>query len=454
MITYSKIGKKGNLGNQLFQIASTIGLGVKNSIDFKFLNWKYQTYFKNQLPLLDSLTPDFIALAEKEYNHYEWNLENKNYDIAGWLQTEKYFDEKLTKYYFQFSDVLKEKIQDLYSKTFQKKTILISIRRGDFVDHPDYFQLPINYYLNSLIRFFPDWKSHNLVVLSDDIEYCKFHFSFLENVFFGDGLNEVEQLCLGSMCDDFIISNSTFSWWSAWLGEKENSKIIRPIKNLDGLKSVELNDKDYFPGRWTCYNHVNNRINLENTIIAIPKDNSLLENYLRYNFTFKNENAIIKLDAKPLFDSNTKQQLLVVYDCILPPFLIVAATDAQIDSLGYLKGKFLNISRYLDKKLFQKQFDYGFFSKILNKNNSHFNILIFALLQKNRDQEFFLSYKNISRTSNFQKKEFSVFYSYAGKIKGFPECKYYVKTQRQKLVVFVKSNIKILIKPIKKYKCT
>jgi hypothetical protein len=449
MITYSKIGKKGNLGNQLFQIASTIGLGVKNNIDFKFLNWKYQAYFKNQLPVLDLLPPDLIALEEKKYNYYERNLENKNYDSLGWLQTEKYFDQKLTKHYFEFSDVLKDKIKDLYSEAFKKKTILISIRRGDFVDHPDYFQLPVNYYLNSLIRFFPDWKSHNLVVLSDDIGYCKFHFSFLDNVFFGEALNDVEQLCLGSMCDDFIISNSTFSWWSAWLGEKEHSKIIRPLKNFDGPKSIELNDKDYFPERWTCYNHMNDRINLGNTVVAISKQNSIIEDYLRHNFTFKNENKIIKLDSSLIFDSDTKQQLLVIYDSILPPLLIVTAIDTPIDCLGYRKGKFLNISKYLDKQLFEKQFDYGFFSKILNRNTKSFNTLIFALLKTNKNQESFLTDNNIS-ISNFHKKEFFVFYSYAGKIKGFPECKYYVNTQRQKLMVFLKSNIKAFIKPKRK----
>lgn len=30
-------------------------------------------------------------------------------------------------------------------------------------------------------------------------------------------------------CQHFIISNSSYSWWGAWLGEKHDSIIISPI---------------------------------------------------------------------------------------------------------------------------------------------------------------------------------------------------------------------------------
>lgn len=252
MITFSKLGKKGNLGNQLFQIASTIGIADKYGHEYFFPNWEDSKYFENPLRVSN---PDesFQLINEKSFHYYDWDLGLENYDLSGWLQSEKYFNVDKTKKAFQFAEFSK----DLYSKynfLFEKKTILISVRRGDFVNHPFYFQLSYSFYFKALIENFPDWKDRNLIFTSDDLEYCKYHFSFLENSFFLDDLTAIEQLALGSRCDDFIISNSTFSWWIAWLGEKKESKIIRPIKNFRGEFAKQNNDCDYFPERWISFN--------------------------------------------------------------------------------------------------------------------------------------------------------------------------------------------------------
>jgi len=377
MITFSKIGKKGNLGNQLFQIASTIGLASKNNHEFAFLLWKYQNSFKNKLPLLVSDLSNFISTDEEEYNHYQWSFENSNYDIEGWLQTEKYFDLELTKHYLQFSDSLVEKVSKQYASAFEKRTILISIRRGDFVGHKDYFQTPIKYYLNSLVTFFPDWESCNLIILSDDIKYCKYHFSFLENAFFGDKLNETEQLCLGTMCNDFIISNSTFSWWTAWLGEKKDSKIIRPLKNFDGQKSKELNDKDYYPERWIKYNHLDQKIELRDLVFSINSSRNkeevkrYLSNYFETEFVF-DDNKI----------ENEKNVYVINKDYIIPPVLIYFTwLKIKKESTNYVINnavKNFKVSKALNYSEFEVQKDFGFFSQVFSfskeyKSNKNYN---------------------------------------------------------------------------------
>lgn len=436
MITFSKIGKKGNLGNQLFQIASTIGLAVKHNHDFAFLEWKYQDYFKNKLPLfLSSQVPGFVSVEEKQYNYYDWEFKAENYDLEGWLQTEKYFDKELVKHYFEFSDSLKDRITAEYKSVFERRTILISIRRGDFVNHPDYFQTPIKYYLNSLVTFFPDWDSCNLIILSDDINYCKFHFSFLENAFFADGLNEAEQLCLGSLCNDFIISNSTFSWWTAWLGEKSDSKIIRPLRNFDWQKSIELNDKDYYPERWIKYNHLEQKIKVPELAFSIQtkKNKEEIEKYIAYYFDIEfapNENN---------FESN-KNIYSINKDCFLPPLLIYFSwlklknekTDLVINSLI----QNFKVSKALNYKEFEVQNDFGLFSKI-------FSFSYKSLIKANRSI-YLKREANLSFSENFSENEFVLYFS-GGQFLNLGGYNFSFKRYSKEIEKNIKKNIKKIL---------
>lgn len=252
MLTFSKLGSKGQLGNQLFQIASTIGLADLYKHEYCFPKWDYSNYFKNKLPECTS-TYDYNKLNEAFFHHHKWAIGTNDYDLNGWLQSEKYFDTKKTKTIFQFNPDFIESLAKDYTHVFKRKTILIAVRRGDFVNHPFYYQVRFKYYLQAIKHFFPDWRDRSLIFTSDDIAYCKKHFSFFKNAYFLDNLNDIESMALGTLCDDFIISNSTFSWWIAYLGEKANSKVIRPIKNFRGAFASINNDKDYYPKRWLAF---------------------------------------------------------------------------------------------------------------------------------------------------------------------------------------------------------
>jgi len=66
------------------------------------------------------------------------------------------------------------------------------------------------------------------LIFSDDIEWCKLNFDFLENKIFVNGNTDFQDLYLMSKCNDNIIANSTFSWWGAWLNQNPNKKVIAP----------------------------------------------------------------------------------------------------------------------------------------------------------------------------------------------------------------------------------
>lgn len=253
MLGFSRLGKKGNLGNQLFQIASTIGIAKDNMQDYCFPQWKYETFFLQKLPKGDS--SHYPLYHEKQFNYYPIELRQGNYDLLGYFQTEKYFDIQYTKRLFSFKEDFIRSLGEKSTLFNDPDIILISVRRGDFVHHPWFYQLSYKYYLKALINNFPDWRNRNLIFTSDDIGYCKYHFSSLKNAYFLDNLNDIEQLAFASGCRDFVISNSTFSWWMAWLGEKDNSKVVRPLKYFRGKHEKATGEKDYFPERWIRYDH-------------------------------------------------------------------------------------------------------------------------------------------------------------------------------------------------------
>lgn len=263
MLTFKSLGKKGNLGNQLFQIASTIGIAKKNGHEFVFPEWPYAKNFNYNFQFYKDGDFQFKQIVENSYAFYEWNLDSGNFDVNGALQSEKYFDRAFTKKVFEFKTDFVKELLEKHQYLFEKETIFISVRRGDFVYHPDYYQLPYQYYFLALKENFPNWKERNLIFTSDDIKYCKYHFGFLENAIFLENLSAIEQLAVSSHGKDFIISNSTFSWWCAWLGEKENSKIVRPLKNFRGEIAKINDDSDYFPDRWISFDFKKKNIELK-----------------------------------------------------------------------------------------------------------------------------------------------------------------------------------------------
>ncbi|MFV8368160.1 alpha-1,2-fucosyltransferase [Flavobacterium sp. LB2R40] len=253
MITFSRLGKKGNLGNQLFQIASTIGISENYKQEFCFPYWEYSNYFEinfNKCPNVK----DWILVSEEKFNYYEREILNYNYDLDGWLQSEKYFSHSNIKNVFEFKLEFENNLLEKHKILFSRKSILVSVRRGDFVNNVNYFQLTYKFYLTALLHHFDNLEEYNIVFTSDSISYCKKHFSFLPNVFFLEDLKPIEQLCLASKFDNYIISNSTFSWWLAWLGEETKTKIIRPVQIFDGEFAIKYDESDYFPARWIPHN--------------------------------------------------------------------------------------------------------------------------------------------------------------------------------------------------------
>ena len=199
---------------------------------------------------------DFLnapTLNERFY-HFDEELFNgcpDNVTLQGYFQTEKYFknieDEIRSDFTFK-SDILnpcKEMISSVESP------IALHVRRTDYIKNSEnHFNLPLEYYEEAL-KYFDDGR--NVIVFSDDPEWCKTQDLFSADRFLiSENLDNRVDLCLMSLCDDFIIANSSFSWWGAWLSFNKDKKVIAPVQWFGKTGyTKDHNTKDLIPDGWT-----------------------------------------------------------------------------------------------------------------------------------------------------------------------------------------------------------
>lgn len=251
MITFSKIGHFGRLGNQLFQFASTIGIARKNGYDVWFpienitegvvenfkdgktLQVTFDVPKAFELPhnLLTSRQNLQVSYAVKE-RHFHFDRELFNIpdgcDLSGYFQSEKYFAhvEDELRQILTFKPHIQQKARDLFPKV-DGETVSIHVRRGDYVNQQQFHPVCNPEYYLEAASLFSNNNSH-FIVFSDDVEYCKNLFEEGENVHYIDNVDPYVDLALMSMCNHNIIANSSFSWWGAWLNKSSDKVVVAP----------------------------------------------------------------------------------------------------------------------------------------------------------------------------------------------------------------------------------
>ena len=196
MITYRQLGN-GRLGNQLWKLASTVGIALERRERFAFPPWAYQPFFS--LPEAWFLDLDGVECEDLGLD---------------WLQELGYFEkiEPLIRKIFRPSEAAAAQLATRHSTflALPHKTAL-HVRRGDYLDLPElYLPLSARYYEQAMALCEPPY-----VVFSDDIAWCRSNFP--STCYFMEGNLDWEDLFLMSTCDAVITANSTFSWWGAWL---------------------------------------------------------------------------------------------------------------------------------------------------------------------------------------------------------------------------------------------
>ena len=222
MITFSNLGKYGKLGNQLFQIAVVYSHASRNGFQYIFPEWKYNHYLKNEIRT-GNIPDGLFVHRERDPFTYLPIPSRDNIDLMGYFQNENYLigQEENIRNFLEASDSVKSKIDsiDLDGIT------AIHVRRGDYLNFPLHHPVPsIDYYNKAISELKP--RSRNFMVFSDDIEWCKNNFS--SDFLFSEEGEEFIDLFKMSRCSNFIIANSSFSWWASFLSRSIDKIVYAP----------------------------------------------------------------------------------------------------------------------------------------------------------------------------------------------------------------------------------
>jgi hypothetical protein len=209
-----------SLGNELFRIASTIGIATKNGYQYGFNQWQQQEFFANPLPYINGYYS--VYQIPHTFKGYDFGFTGfsvpDNVSLSGCLSSWKYFEHcnELVRHYLTLKTV----------NCKYENHIVIHFR--DYSGHGDAWSDLTDYYKRA-IDLMPPLP---IVVVTDNIlksqEAIKLNCEYIS----GSPIDDFSILCGAKY---LIMANSTFSWWGAYLSQ---AKTIAP--------------KDWFRGEWAA----------------------------------------------------------------------------------------------------------------------------------------------------------------------------------------------------------
>ncbi len=269
-------------GNQLFQYATARQVAKKLGVTLKLdlsafqrldFTWQYQLGFFQDFEIateqeLFSVADPYIyhtpgygftkKLAVPSFQsstHFlerstlyqpEIKLLSGDQYLEGYFQSDKYISEVRNELLGEFKVQPRGQIDlALLDKIKESNSVAVHIRRGDYATNPDisktygvcssaYYDQAISYIKERVVEA-------ELFVFSNDIDWCRRELNFDIPVNYVSGVFEPPiDFYLMSACKHFVIANSTFSWWAAWLGEALDKIVVEP-------KSFFTNFQHMFP---------------------------------------------------------------------------------------------------------------------------------------------------------------------------------------------------------------
>ena len=289
----------GGLGNQLFIYAAARAMSVRCNLPLTldvtsgFLNDQYGRNFSlgefniqagmkrpsndylryidrwrlRALRRVSSLLPLNFApiVCEKDWSVFDRNViglkRKDNFYLEGYWKSEKYFSDTsdIIRRELKITGSISAESQSLAEGLKKENSIAIHVRRYSEVKIGAHDSrkaisnvLGEDYYRETMLQMANEVSNPHFYCFTDEPEWVRGNFCsgfpmtiVSHNHKHGDK-HAYEDLWLMKHCRRFIIANSTFSWWGAWLSDHPSKTVFAPRPELCG-------NRDFIPDGWRTF---------------------------------------------------------------------------------------------------------------------------------------------------------------------------------------------------------
>lgn len=369
---------KGGLGNQLFQYAVGKSLAItKNTdfmlnldsyngkdaqlfdhVEFKLNNFNignYKTITVDEIKKINDVENIIEPLSSTNFvKLIDFNKFNGNLRLIGFWQDERYFKkyENIIKNDLKVITNPDKKNQKLINEINDTNSVCLSFRRGEYLNqyYISHFGMCTEEYYKQAIDFISKRVENPVFyVFSDDMEWItdnvKLDFPTVPVNINGIG-KEHEELRLMYTCNHFILANSSFSWWGAWLSENKYKQVFAPKPWFNSLTKEGILCKNWIHlkcDRSDIFNKSDKKLfelideSDLNKLECHNLDKKIEKWKISLDSTDSNANFKFKFDNSAILDNNEfviEFQLFSKNDGLLK----IDYGDAKQIVLGYLKG--------------------------------------------------------------------------------------------------------------------
>lgn len=224
-------------------------------IKYEFSETKIPRFGRALFSRLSLISPEFSKQIgyrrPTEVGFDPFLLERTYFEVSGYFQSWRFVD-RVQKHYLDF--LLKPKILsswavDMIAQAEQEKPILCHIRRGDYLKLSETFgALSYDYYLRAIRELRSIGVDGPVWVMTDSPEDISIEFLKSANAQLlvePLGAPAIDGFSVMQSCKNFVISNSTYSWWAAY--SSKSALVIAP----EPWFKAQVEPLDLIPNSWT-----------------------------------------------------------------------------------------------------------------------------------------------------------------------------------------------------------